>query len=147
MKMKIINGANLNMLGMRDTNIYGNKSYDELVSMIKTYCEENKIKTEFFVNNSEGEIINSIHDTYFKEFDGLIINPGAYTHYSYAIHDALAILKCLIVEVHISDINHRETYRKVNVISDVCDYSIIGEGLNGYIKAVQYLESALKNKR
>ncbi len=138
MKIKIINGANLNMLGIREVSVYGNSSYQDLEKMICDYCLENQIECELFVSNHEGKIIDEIHDAYYKHIDALIINPGAYTHYSYAIRDALQILTCLKIEVHISDIFNREPFRKTSVINEVCHHSIIGKGLEGYIEAIKY---------
>lgn len=139
MKIKIINGANLNMLGKREVNIYGIQTYNDLEKMISAFCLERNIHCDCFVSNFEGEIIEAIHDTYLNHYDALIINPGAFTHYSYAIRDALEILTCLKIEVHISDINHREAFRKINVINEMCDHSIIGKGLNGYLEAIKYI--------
>ncbi|QVK19204.1 3-dehydroquinate dehydratase [Mycoplasmatota bacterium] len=143
MKIKIINGVNLNMLGIRDVDIYGKRTYKDLAKMIFDFSLENQLECDCFVSNFEGEIVEAIHDTYLNKYDALIINPGAFTHYSYAIRDALQILTCLKIEVHISDINHREAFRKNNVIKDVCDSSIIGKGLDGYIEAIKYI---LKNR-
>ena len=139
MKIKIINGANLNMLGIREVDIYGTCDYDSLVTMIKKYCLDKNIEVDIIQSNYEGKIIEEIHNVYFDKYDALIINPGAFTHYSYAIFDALKILKCLVVEVHITNINSRENFRKVNVIKDATSYSIIGKGINGYIDAINYV--------
>ncbi len=139
MKIKIINGANLNLLGKREISIYGNKTIQDLENMIAHFCINNKIDYDFMVSNYEGEVIEAIHDVFLDQYDALIINPGAFTHYSYAIRDALEIVKCLKVEVHISNIKEREAFRKESVIEDVCDYTIIGKGLDGYIEAIKYI--------
>ncbi len=139
MKIKIINGANLNMLGFRNPDIYGKSNINDLEHEIKTFCKSNNIDCDFLLSNFEGEIIEAIHDAFLKKYDGLVINPGAFTHYSYAIRDALEILECVKVEVHISDINKREDFRKSSVIRDVCDHSIIGKGYSGYIEAIKYI--------
>lgn len=139
MRIKIINGANLNMLGVRNQSIYGNKSYKDLANLIEKYCLEKNIKFEIFTSNFEGKIIEAIHKAYFDKIDGLIINPGAFTHYSYAIRDALEILDCLKIEVHISNIKKREPFRQINVISDVVDHTIIGKGIDGYLEAIDLL--------
>ncbi|HEY8364364.1 MAG TPA: type II 3-dehydroquinate dehydratase, partial [Haloplasmataceae bacterium] len=139
-----INGPNLNMLGIRNPGIYGNITYQDLETMIKVFCKENHIHVDMVVSNYEGEIVEAIHDTYFNKYDALIINPGALTHYSIAIRDALEILNCLKIEVHISDIYNRESFRKTNVIRDVCDYSIIGKGLDGYLEAIKIVMQVKK---
>lgn len=138
MKIKIINGPNLNMLGIRNVNIYGENSYLDLEKMINKYCLEKNITYDIIQSNYEGKIIEAIHNAYYEDVDSLIINPGAFTHYSYAIRDALEILKCLVIEVHISDIYHREDFRKVNLISDVVSYSVVGRGIHGYLDAIKY---------
>lgn len=139
MRIKIINGPNINMLGIRDKSVYGDNSYQDLLTLIQNYCITKNINIEIIQSNNEGTIIDEIHDVINSKFDGLIINPGAYTHYSYAIRDALSILKITKVEVHISDIYHRESFRSINVIRDVVDFSIVGKGIEGYLEAIDYL--------
>ena len=138
MNILVINGPNLNMLGVRDKNIYGETSYNDLVKMIKEYAKEKNVKVKCVQSNYEGKIIEYIHKSIGK-FDAIIINPGAYTHYSYAIKDALNLVSIPKVEVHISNIYEREEFRKVNVIKDECDYSIVGQGIKGYLLAIDYL--------
>lgn len=138
MNILVINGPNLNMLGVRDKNIYGETSYNDLVKMIKEYAKEKNVKVKCVQSNYEGKIIDYIHKSIGK-FDAIIINAGAYTHYSYAIKDALNLLNIPKVEVHISNIYEREEFRKVNVIKDECDYSIVGQGIKGYLLAIDYL--------
>lgn len=144
MKVKIINGVNLNMLGYRNKTVYGDKTYKDLCEMIKEFCLDKNIEVSFFNSNYEGEIIEEIQHTFFDKYDALIINPGAFTHYSYGIRDALEIIDCLKIEVHLSDIYNREDFRKINVIKDVCDYSIIGKGFDGYLEA---LELVIKSRQ
>ena len=139
MKILIINGPNLNFLGIREKNIYGNQDYDYLLNMIAEKGEECGCQIEVFQSNHEGAIIDRIQDAYFDGTEGLIINPGAYTHYSYAIHDALASITIPKVEIHISDITKREEFRKVSVTAPACDKQIYGHGLNGYLEAVDFL--------
>lgn len=139
MKLLIINGPNLNFLGIREPDVYGNESYDSLCNMIREYCESKGIEAELFQSNHEGAIIDKIQEAYYKEADGIVINPGAYTHYSYAIHDALKSVSMTKVEVHISDIDSREEFRKNSVTSKACDYLIKGEGFKGYIMAIDYI--------
>lgn len=136
MKVLVINGANLNMLGAREPEIYGKQTLAEIRKEFTEYAEKMKVESEFFTSNSEGEIIDKIHSFY---GDGLIINAGAYTHYSYAIRDALKILECPKVEVHISNVYQREEFRHKSVISPVCDGVIAGLGSHGYILALDYI--------
>jgi len=137
-KILIINGPNLNMLGLREINQYGKISYDDLCNLIKTHSK-NKVQIEFYQSNIEGEIVSRVQEIIGQDIDALIVNPGAYTHTSIAIRDALAILNIPIIEVHLSDINSRENFRKTNLITDLCELSIIGKGANGYIEAIEYL--------
>lgn len=138
MKVLIINGPNLNMLGIREPGIYGSESYSDLCEKIKKYADEKKCETEFFQSNHEGAIIDKIHES-FGKIDGIVINPGAFTHYSYAIRDAIACVKIPTVEVHISDINNREEFRKISVTAPVCKKQISGHGTDGYLYALEEL--------
>lgn len=145
MKILVINGPNLNFLGIREKNIYGNQDYDYLIGMIKDYAAEKGIEVTCFQSNHEGAIIDKLQETYFDGTDGIVINPGAYTHYSYAIHDALKSLERPVkVEVHISDITTREDFRKVSVTAPACDKQIYGKGLAGYIEAIDYITGVQK---
>lgn len=139
MKILIINGPNLNFLGIREKNIYGTENYDFLLNMIADKGKETGCDIEVFQSNHEGAIIDRIQDAYFDGTEGIVINPGAYTHYSYAIHDALASITIPKVEIHISDITKREEFRKVSVTAPACNKQIYGRGLQGYIDAVDYL--------
>ena len=140
MKILVINGPNLNFLGIREKNIYGNQDYDYLIAMIEAYATEKGIEVECFQSNHEGAIIDKLQEAYFNGTEGIVINPGAYTHYSYAIHDALKSLeKPVKVEVHISDISSREEFRKVSVTAPACDKQIYGKGLAGYTEAMDYI--------
>lgn len=136
MKILIMNGPNLNMLGIREPGIYGNDTYEGLVNRLKKKAEELSVNLEFFQSNSEGALIDRLHQAYFDRVDGVVINPGAYTHYSYALHDALKILKMPKIEVHISDIHAREEFRKISVTAPACDGQIAGHGLAGYEMAI-----------
>jgi len=137
----IINGPNLNFLGIREITQYGSTSYDELKNLVNSKAKKLKIKTDFFQSNIEGEIVNYIQNLVNSENSWIVINPGAYTHTSIAIRDALQTYSQnnAIVEVHISDINQREQFRKINLISDICNKSIIGRGVQGYIEALEYI--------
>ncbi|MGN1180721.1 MAG: type II 3-dehydroquinate dehydratase [Suilimivivens sp.] len=139
MKILIINGPNLNFLGIREKNIYGTQDYDYLLHMIEEKGQETGCRIEVFQSNHEGAIIDRIQDAYFDGTEGIVINPGAYTHYSYAIHDALASITIPKVEIHISDITKREEFRKISVTAPACNKQIYGHGLNGYLEAVDYL--------
>ncbi len=139
MKVLVINGPNLNFLGIREKNIYGTQDYAYLVDLIKKKAEESGIQVECFQSNHEGAIIDRIQEAYFDGTEGIVINPGAYTHYSYAIHDALASVTMPKVEIHISDITAREDFRKVSVTAPACDLQIYGQGLDGYLQAMDYL--------
>jgi len=136
LKLLVVNGPNLNMLGKRDRNVYGNFTYDDLVRMIEDWAKRNGVEVEVFQSNHEGEIIDRLHRL---DFDGLVINPGAFTHYSYAIRDALEIVKVPKVEVHISNIHGREEFRRKSVTAEVCDGQISGLGAYGYILALEYV--------
>jgi len=139
MKLLVINGPNLNFLGIREKSVYGTQDYDALLNMIAKKGEEEHCVIEVFQSNHEGAIIDRLQDSYFDGTQGLIINPGAFTHYSYAIRDALASLTYTKVEVHISDITKREDFRKISVTAPVCDKQIYGLGLEGYLKAIDIL--------
>lgn len=139
MKILIMNGPNLNMLGIREPGIYGTDTYDGLVGMLTQKAEELGVTLDFFQSNSEGALIDRLHQAYFDRVDGVVINPGAYTHYSYALHDALKILKMPKIEVHISDIRAREDFRKISVTAPACDGQIAGQGLRGYVMAIEQI--------
>ena len=140
MKILVINGPNLNFLGIREKAIYGNQDYDYLCNMIKEKADAEKDEVILFQSNHEGAIIDRLQEAYFDNTDGIVINPGAYTHYSYAIHDALKSLENITkVEVHISDINEREEFRKFSYIGLYAEKQIIGKGFKGYIEALDYL--------
>ena len=120
-KILVINGPNINFLGIREKGIYGSQNYDALVDMINKKAEELGVEVEVFQNNSQGAIIDRIQQAYFENVDGIVINPGAYTHYSYAIRDALASIESIPkIEVHISNVHTREEFRHVSVTAPVC---------------------------
>ena len=140
MKILVINGPNLNMLGIREVGIYGSETYSSLVKKIKDYAKESNIDVECKQSNYEGEIITFIQNAYFDKVDGIIINPGAYTHTSIAILDALKSVNIKTVEVHISDLSKREEFRQKSYVSLFAEKRIIGHGLNGYLEAIDYLK-------
>lgn len=139
MKLLVINGPNLNFLGIREKGIYGTQDYKALVDLIQKKAKESDCEIECFQSNHEGAIIDRIQESYFDGTEGIIINPGAYTHYSYAIRDALASIRVPKVEIHISDITRREEFRRISVTKEVCDHQIYGHGLDGYLMAVDYI--------
>jgi 3-dehydroquinate dehydratase-2 len=144
MKLLVINGPNLNFLGIREKGIYGTQDYNYLVEMIQKKAKESECEIECFQSNHEGAIIDRIQESYFDGTQGIVINPGAFTHYSYAIRDALASITVPKVEIHISDIMSREEFRHVSVTKEVCDNQIYGKGLEGYIIAIDWI---LNNKK
>ena len=138
MRILILNGPNINMLGIREPEVYGSQNYDALIHTVSAYCQERDIQAEFFQSNHEGEIIDRIQAAP-EKFDGIILNPGAYTHYSYAILDALKAVKLPAVEVHLSNIHQREEFRHHSVTAAGCDGQICGLGQFGYVAAMGYL--------
>lgn len=137
----IINGPNLNFLGIREKSVYGADNYQSLLAMIQEKADQCQCTIDVFQSNHEGAIIDRIQESYYDKTEGIIINPGAYTHYSYAIRDALASITIPKVELHISDITKREEFRKKSVMEEVCNIQIMGRGLQGYLDAVDYLRT------
>ena len=137
-KILVINGPNINMLGVREPGIYGDRTYADLLAFIDAAAFKAGLEAECFQSNSEGEIIDKIQQAYGK-FDGIIINPAAYTHTSIAIPDALKAVGIPAVEVHLSDITKREAYRRVSYTSEACFASIAGKGFEGYQEAIRLL--------
>ncbi len=139
MKLLVVNGPNINFLGIREKGIYGEQNFDYLLEILQKKAEEKNITIETFQSNCEGEIIDRLQKAYHDQVDGIIINPGAYTHYSIAIRDALASLEMPKIEVHISNVHKREEFRHVSVTAPVCTGQIVGLGLYGYLLAVDYI--------
>lgn len=139
MKLMVINGPNLDFLGIREKEIYGEKDYQSLCDFIKNKSKDLDIEVEIVQSNIEGEIINHIHRAYFEHYDGIVINPAAYTHYSIAIYDALKAVKLPVVEVHLSNIHSREDYRKKSVTAAACIAQVSGFGFLGYAMAIEGL--------
>ncbi|MDU0945693.1 type II 3-dehydroquinate dehydratase [Anaerococcus vaginalis] len=139
MRILIINGPNINMLGIREKNIYGSKNYKDLIKYIKEYTEDKDIEIEIYQSNSEGQIINKIQEAY-NLYDGIVINPAAYTHTSIAILDALKAVNIPTVEVHLTDVNKREDFRKISYVSYFAKKTIKGKGFDGYIEAIDFLK-------
>ena len=139
MKILLINGPNINMLGIREPGIYGTVNYAGLVSMMEEAAKARNVELKCFQSNHGGSIVDEIQAAYGK-FDGIIINPAAYTHTSVAILDALKAVKIPAVEVHISNVNEREPFRHISYPGLACEHSIRGQGLEGYRKAILYLK-------
>lgn len=140
MKILVINGPNLNMLGIREPSIYGSATYDDLCNMIKAHADERNIEVEFYQSNHEGDLVDKIQSAYGK-IDGIVINPGAYTHTSVALLDAVKSVGIPTVEVHISDPDTREEFRKVSYIRLACIATVKGKGFDGYLEAMDILVS------
>ncbi len=138
MKIMVINGPNLNLLGIREPEHYGRETYDDLVERIKAYAEKLGVEVEFYQSNHEGDLVDCIQSTY-KKHDGIVINPGAYTHTSIALLDAVKSVGTPTVEVHISDVDAREEFRRVSYIRAACIATISGHGTNGYLEAIEML--------
>ncbi len=143
-KIMVINGPNLNMLGVRSPEVYGNRTYADLEAYIEDYAEKLGIEAVVLQSNGEGEIIDFIHHA-LGNYDGIVINPGAYTHYSYAIHDALESVNIPAVEVHISNIHKREEFRHKSVTAPACVGQIAGLGFRGYRLAIDFLAEEFEN--
>lgn len=142
MKILVLNGPNLNMLGIREPDIYGASTYDDLISMITAHCEEKGIEVKCLQSNHEGDLVDYIQLAYFDKFDGIVINPGSYTHTSVALLDALKAVQIPAVEVHISKVNEREAFRQISYVSYYCSKTITGKGFDGYIEAIDFLNGA-----
>ena len=143
MKILVINGPNLNMLGIREPEHYGRETYKDLVVKIENYCRERDILCDFYQSNHEGCLVDSIQEAY-GVFDGIVINPGAYTHTSIAILDAVKSVGIPTVEVHISKVEEREDFRQVSYIRQAAVKTITGLGTDGYLRAVDFLSEYLE---
>ena len=144
MKILVINGPNINMLGIREPQIYGNRTYSDLLEKIKAYCNSKNIEVECFQSNHEGALIDKIQEAYFETFDGIVINPAGYTHTSVAIADALKGVDIPFVEVHISKVDEREAFRKISFVRNYALATISGKGFEGYLDAINMLENLQK---
>ena len=146
MRILVINGPNLNMLGIREPDIYGRETYESLCRKIREHAGKRGIEVTLFQSNHEGALVDAIQSAYGRE-DGIVINPGAYTHTSIAILDAMKAVGIRAVEVHISDIQSREDFRKVSVTAPACHKQIYGHGLKGYLEAMDYAKDAVLNSK
>ncbi len=140
MKILVLNGPNLNMLGIREKNIYGSETYGDLVNLVQKTAEENDIEVEVFQSNHEGALVDRIQQAYFDGTEGIVINPAAYTHTSVAILDALKAVNLPAVEVHLSDVSQREDFRQISYAGKACIKTIMGKGFLGYQEAMLFLQ-------
>lgn len=138
MRILVINGPNINMLGIREPDIYGKNTYVDLCTLINDYAAEKGVEVKLFQSNHEGDIVDEIQAA-FGKFDGIVINPAAYTHTSVAILDALKSVALPAVEIHISDVSSREDFRQISYAGMACEKSFIGMGFDGYLRGIDYL--------
>lgn len=144
MKLIVMNGPNLNMLGIREKNIYGAETYEDLKALIEKTFAEQGIEGEIYQSNHEGALVDRIQQAYFDGTDAIVINPAAYTHTSVAILDALKAISLPAVEVHISDVKEREDFRQISYAGKACEKTIMGKGFAGYVEAILYLVEKYK---
>lgn len=145
MKILILNGPNMNLLGIREPDIYGKQSYEALLRMVREHAVARNVEVSFFQSNHEGALVDAIQQAYFDGIDGIVFNPAAYTHTSIAIADAVKGVGIPTVEVHISDVSKREPFRQVSYLRAVAVASVIGQGLQGYLTAMDILIDREKN--
>ena len=146
MRILILNGPNLNLLGLREPDIYGKRGYAELCEMISEKCRREEIEVSFFQSNHEGALVDEIQKAYFDKVDGIVFNPAAYTHTSVALLDALKATKIPCVEVHISDPDNRDSFRKISYVREACIKTVSGKGFDSYTEALSILKEHLENK-
>ena len=139
MKILVMNGPNLNMLGIREPEIYGTATYDDLLAHIKSAALDRGVEVDFFQSNHEGALVDEIQRAHFDGYDGIIINPAAYTHTSVALLDAVKAIGTPTVEVHISDVSSREDFRQVSYVREACIGTVMGKGFDGYVEAMDLL--------
>ena len=141
MKFLILNGPNINILGIREPEIYGRQSYDDLRRLVSEHAKELGVGVEFYQSNHEGDLVDAIQKAYFDGIDGIVFNPAAYTHTSVALLDAVKSVSIPTVEVHISKVEQREDFRQVSFIRQACIATITGQGTDGYLQAIDKLEA------
>ena len=146
MKIYVINGPNLNMLGIREPEKYGTQSYDSLISSLEEHSRQNGYELVCYQSNHEGDLVDKIQEAYFNGANGIVINPGAYTHTSIALLDALNAVRIPTVEVHISDVSKREDFRQISYVRLAAVKTVMGHGLKGYFEAIEFLLSHKSNK-
>lgn len=145
MKILVLNGPNINFLGIREPQIYGSNTYQNLIDKINDYCEKKSVQVSFFQSNHEGALVDAIQQAYFDKIDGIVFNPAAYTHTSVAILDALKAVSIPTVEVHISKVENRDDFRQASYIRQVAIKTITGKGFDGYLEAIDVLLNESKN--
>ena len=144
MKFLILNGVNLNLTGKREKGVYGSKTLEELNREIEAFCTQNGDSVTFYQSNVEGELVNKLHEAFLnKTCDGILLNAGAFTHYSYALRDAIAAIDIPVAEVHISNVHAREEFRKHSVLSEVCKGVVCGFGVGSYLAAIVGLKNGI----
>ncbi len=146
MKIVVINGPNLNLLGVREPAHYGSMTYAGLLETIQTYCEDHGIEVAFYQSNHEGDLVDRIHEAYEDKVDGIVLNPAAYTHTSIALLDAVKAVSIPTVEVHISKVEEREAFRQISYVREACVATITGHGTNGYLEAIDILCHEVQGK-
>ena len=147
MKILVLNGANLNLLGIREPNIYGRETYEEMIRLVSNRAAELGMEVSFEQTNHEGSLVDAIQQAYFSGADGIVFNPGAYTHTSIAIADAVKAVQIPTVEVHVSNVDEREPYRKISYIREAVIATVSGEGIRGYCSAMEILKVHLEGNR
>lgn len=144
MKFLIINGVNLNLTGKREKSVYGSATLEDINARIAAFCAQNGDSADFYQSNIEGELVNKLHDAFLnRAYDGIVLNAGAFTHYSYALRDAIAAIDIPVAEVHISNVHAREEFRKKSVLSEVCKGVVCGFGEGSYFAAIIGLKAGL----
>lgn len=146
MKILVINGPNLNMLGIREPKHYGSETYPSLCERIKAHAARRGVTVEIYQSNHEGALVDRIQEAYFEGIDGIVINPGAYTHTSIAIRDALAAVSIPTVEIHISAVDKREDFRRISYVRELCVATVSGHGTDGYLESMDILIDAQKTE-
>ena len=141
MKILVLNGPNINFLGIREPHIYGSQTYSDLVKKIKDYSKKKSVDVSFFQSNHEGALVDAIQQAYYDKIDGIVINPAAYTHTSVAILDALKAVSIPTVEVHISKVEERDSFRQISYVREIAIKTITGRGFDGYLDAIDVLLS------
>ena len=145
MKILVLNGVNLNLTGLREKGVYGVETLDEINAKIAVYCKAGGDEVDFYQSNIEGVLVDKLHEAFLnKSYDGILFNAGAFTHYSYALRDAIAAIDIPVVEVHMSNVHAREAFRRVSVISEVCKGTVCGFGAGSYLAAVEGLRAIVK---
>ena len=144
MKFLVINGVNLNLTGKREQSVYGSETLEEINAKIASFCKQNGDSVDFYQSNIEGELVNKLHDAFLTQaYDGILLNAGAFTHYSYALRDAVAAIDIPVAEVHMSNVHAREAFRNESVLSSVCKGVVCGFGADSYIVAMLGLKGVL----